>query len=700
MDMREHAESLARQGFRVLPLHTPEVDLESNDVFCSCRQPDCKSVGKHPRNKSGLTDATADLEKVGEWWRMWPTANIGVATGYEFDVLDIDGPDGLRLYNDYAGRFGVPKHERGVLTGREFGLHLYVEPGGLKAWTGGFAGHPIGLDVKGKGGYVVAPPSLHESGRRYTWMPERSSVYTGDGQSVSVEWQQWHDAVIADCAPVRVRQPSANSTSGVGFAGTVKSRVYGEVVGTPEGGRWQAFSTIGIMDVARLIKGNEIGHDDGVKLLVEIADALGLDEREHARIPAELERAVQNVHTPIQRRAVAETPGYTSSPGYGALTAADGGQLDVDPAERERLAVESQTAYYRVQMKARDAAKESLRREEIGARPDVVAYTLDELLALPDEPTKYRLDGVWPVGSRIMLAAQFKAGKTTLVGNVVRSLVDGSAFLNRFASLPPDGNIHLVDTEMNPQMLKSWLRDQAISNTEKVRVTSLRGLCSSFDITDPVVRTSWAEKLRKADTEILILDCLGPILAALGLDENNNQDIGKFISAFEALLEEAGIADAMIIHHMGHFGERSRGASRLRDWPDVEWHLIRDGQEDDKADVAPDALRFFRAYGRDVSVPEQLLHYDSQFRWLSVNGDGSRKAVRENRANNAVEAFVKANPGASQSAIEAKVTGKAVYIRSTLRELIAAGTVVVVDGPNKSKMHFHRDYVPNDASGA
>jgi Bifunctional DNA primase/polymerase, N-terminal/AAA domain len=686
MSMREHAESLARQGFRVLPLHTPIFNALAEIYLCSCRQAECKSIGKHPRNKQGLTEATTDLERVGEWWSMWPDANIGVATGYEFDVIDIDGPDGLKLYDDYCARFGVPMQQRGALTGRYFGTHIYVKPGGQKAWTGGFAGHPVGLDVKGKGGYVVAPPSLHETGNRYGWTLE------GDDVRGETPWPEWHAKVVEHVSPVRIRQPSTTGGSGIGFAATVKERIRSDVAGTPEGGRWQALQTVGTWGLAGLVKGGEIGQPEALVILEELAAELRLDAREIGRLPDELQRAVENRRDPIQRRAVPETPSYVSSLVSEPLS---GPNPALDDADRERLAVESQTAYYRVQMQARDAARDQLRREKLDVSPDDVQdFTLDEFLALPIEAARYRLDGLWPVGGRIMLAAQFKAGKTTMVGNLVRSLADGSAFLNRFGSIPPDGTVGIVDTEMSPRMIQTWLRDQAVANTHKVWLAPIRGKAHKFEITDDYVRSLWAQRFKQRDTEILLLDCLGPVLAGLGFDENNNQEVGKFISAFEALLSEAGIEDAMIVHHMGHVGERSRGASRLRDWPDVEWHLIREGQEEENADAAPNALRFFRAYGRDVSIPEQLLHYDSEFRWLSVNGDGSRKNVRENRIAVAVEAYVKENPGCTQNAIEAAVTGRAVNVRSSLRALVDSSTVVTVDGPNKAKLHFHRDYEP------
>jgi hypothetical protein len=123
------------------------------------------------------------------------------------------------------------------------------------------------------------------------------------------------------------------------------------------------------------------------------------------------------------------------------------------------------------------------------------------------------------------------------------------------------------------------------------------------------------------------------------LDESH--DAGRFLVAFDALLAEAGIGEGGIAHHMGHVGERSRGDSRLRDWPDVEWRLVRDKCNDDETD--PAAARYFAAYGRDVDQPEQLLGYDPATRRLTIAG-GSRKNAKAEALVTAVVQYVADNP--------------------------------------------------------
>ena len=110
---------------------------------------------------------------------------------------------------------------------------------------------------------------------------------------------------------------------------------------------------------------------------------------------------------------------------------------------------------------------------------------------------------------------------------------------------------------------------------------SRRGRVSTFDILDPDTRSQWAARMRGSNG--VIFDCLRPILDALGLDENRYA--GRLLMAIDELLNEAGVPEALIVHHMGHSGERRRGDSRIIDWPDATWKLVRENH-DDQQDTA------------------------------------------------------------------------------------------------------------------
>jgi transcription termination factor Rho len=88
--------------------------------------------------------------------------------------------------------------------------------------------------------------------------------------------------------------------------------------------------------------------------------------------------------------------------------------------------------------------------------PDIL--TLKERLALPLVETAWRIADLQAAGHRVLLAAQFKAGKTTFVVNVIRSVVDGDPFLNRYVVSPIEGTVALFDFEMSGRQLDDWYR--------------------------------------------------------------------------------------------------------------------------------------------------------------------------------------------------------------------------------------------------
>jgi hypothetical protein len=127
---------------------------------CSCQHgAGCPSPGKHPRLRRGLTDASADPRHIVTWWQRWPDANIGLATGTVLDVCDIDTNAGLAAVLDLLAVVRPP----GPLVRSGYGWHLWYASSGLPSRVGLLPG----IDWRGRGGTIVAPPSRHHTGRRY-----------------------------------------------------------------------------------------------------------------------------------------------------------------------------------------------------------------------------------------------------------------------------------------------------------------------------------------------------------------------------------------------------------------------------------------------------------------------------------------------------------------------------------------------------
>jgi hypothetical protein len=170
----DYAAAYVSLNLPVLPLMPLRHALDGS-LTCRCRKKaDCPTPGKHPcwwHVPAGSTDASTDLAKIAQWWsgEDWTSANLGVATGDTVVVIDVDprhGGDGALA--ELEARHGALPLTWKVVTGSG-GWHLYFRPpaGANIANSAGTIGK--GVDVRGYGGLVVAPPSLHITGRRYVW---------------------------------------------------------------------------------------------------------------------------------------------------------------------------------------------------------------------------------------------------------------------------------------------------------------------------------------------------------------------------------------------------------------------------------------------------------------------------------------------------------------------------------------------------
>lgn len=129
--------------------------------------------GKIPLTQHGSHDASADLEQVRSWWTQWPNANIGIATGKinQLYVIDADedaqkGKYGLTSIKQWERRNGQLPQTCTVRTGRGGRHYYYFDK----------EEHPNAndiindVDIRGEGGYIVAPPSVHpDTGTAYEW---------------------------------------------------------------------------------------------------------------------------------------------------------------------------------------------------------------------------------------------------------------------------------------------------------------------------------------------------------------------------------------------------------------------------------------------------------------------------------------------------------------------------------------------------
>lgn len=141
----------------------------------------CKPKDKVPATPHGCKDATTDPEQVAAWWDGIHLYNVGIATVSGIVVLDVDinhnaGKFGDETLEELERQYGPLPDTWMCLTGGG-GIHYYFACDDPALTVG--TGFAPGLDYRGSGGYVVAPPSTHESGREYVWEAEHAPAGSG-----------------------------------------------------------------------------------------------------------------------------------------------------------------------------------------------------------------------------------------------------------------------------------------------------------------------------------------------------------------------------------------------------------------------------------------------------------------------------------------------------------------------------------------
>lgn len=581
------------------------------------------------------------------------------------------------------------------------GIRFYRVPAGM-AWPGQLPGGDVEL-IQKHHRYAVVWPSIHPEGRVYRWISREGTVsLTGvPGPDVLPKLPpQW----IVNLSQGSERRAEAR----VDLPGTVLEWLSALPGADEEPCPWirserqELLRLLGSGTMARhdvltrpllaLIRSCEEGHPGALTVVGEVQQRfVAMVTADKSRTPAEagkefaraVEGAAQRIHAeptwprPAHDPCRAGTPEDTRDRRAAAGTGGQAGTPWQNAGHNHGRTPEELLAERVEWLRADRQARRLLAEEEAPPVEEIpTAALLTEELDMPDEVVPYRLTGLLPIGARVLLSAQAKVGKTTLVGNLVRALVDGVPFLGRYEMARPlVGTVMVIDTEMNRLQLRRWLREQGITNTDQVHVISLIGKAHTFDLRVPKLMEHWTNELVRCKAEIVIIDPLKPILDSLALSER--ADTGLITTPFTALKEAACISELILTHHSGHNGERARGDSSLRGWPEVEWGMMltrpEDGSEPD-----PAGPRFFKAFGRDVEVAESALKYDEARRHLVFEG-GSRSQVRRARRSadleSAVLAAIADNPGIGHNQIRQLVGGSNTTLQEKLMDLGARSMI-------------------------
>jgi AAA domain/Bifunctional DNA primase/polymerase, N-terminal len=334
---------------------------------------------------------------------------------------------------------------------------------------------------------------------------------------------------------------------------------------------------------------------------------------------------------------------------------------DPEFARRQQL-----FAYELESQSIRRDVKKHLDDEQILAnfRTPTVVRSAAEELAMPDEETPWTVFELFPRGANVLLTAAYKSGKTTMVNNLVKSLVDNEPFLGRYGIEPHDGRVVIFNYEVDPRQYRQWLRDMKVKNLDKITMVHLRGL--RMPLTTEHVEDEIVKMLASYECQTWILDPFARAFVGSG-EENSNSDVGRFLDTLDVIKARAGVTNLVMPAHTGRAEEqgitRARGATRLDDHADARWILTKSATGE----------RFFSASGRDVEVEEHLLGFDPETRHLSVEKATTRAAKGRLDLEDRIVEYVRDHPRCNAGQLYKGVGGNENEFRIARDSAIASG---------------------------
>ena len=228
----------------------------------------CKQ-DKSPYTTHGFKDATSDLEQIREWWAKWPKASIATPTGPKngLVVLDEDEPYGPEARKELETENGPLLETLTQQTGGGGKQYIYQYPQGedIPSRNGVLAKN---IDIKATGGYIVLPPSLHNSGNRYKWLKKKKPS----------PYPQWLVELTRRGQKPRKNTPTTSEDTTAYGRRSLETET-ARILQAPETTRNDTLNKVSF-SLGQLVAGGELDESEAVNALHRAAHGAGLEDRE------------------------------------------------------------------------------------------------------------------------------------------------------------------------------------------------------------------------------------------------------------------------------------------------------------------------------------------------------------------------------------------------------------------------------------
>lgn len=324
---------------------------------------------------------------------------------------------------------------------------------------------------------------------------------------------------------------------------------------------------------------------------------------------------------------------------------------------------------YRSQQRARDWL-----RNEGWKSPDPGRSLADARLD-PPSPPRHIIHNLLPEGIS-MLAAQYKAGKTTLGVDMGACLVSGDDFLEYFDVDVIAGNVGYWNLEVDESVIYEWQDMRIKRGASRFITANLRG--QTMDLLHDRVAEWTVRWLKEYDIDVWMIDPIGRMLE----EENSSSEFSRWFRALERIATEAGIRATLLIHHSGHAASgqedsipRARGASSMMGNTDCNISYYHSG---DLGSSPPNSLRYLSAFGRGIDQHEISLDFDKRTgRIFVVDGASRYRDILDRYIDLAVAAIEEAGQWVlNRTELKAAIGGHAGNRDKVINSAVSTGVII------------------------
>ena len=540
----------ANRGFKILPL------WGIVDGRCSCGKcpPNSRRAGKHPIFSGGALRATNDRRQIAVWFRIYPTANIGLPLEINnLIAIDVD-PDGFDKWRHVCNECPDLTHTLIAKTGR--GYHfIYRSPSGLPIPSSSTNAMGKGIDFRGSGGHIVVPPSTHFSGTEYTWHTPLDQLRQAPG--LLVDWIRQHS-----------NGDSAHSSNALVQNGETDLAYMQEDT-------WEILSQLGsdwYDDRDRWIR-------VAFALKWRFSSAPDMGWALFDRWSSQSARYNQEENL-LQWRSI--------RPSNNPLTL--GSIIKEAGLEQPKL-----SRILDVQWNLSDGQFAASDKSSVLSATDL----LNDTRVLPPD----LIDGLVPSNATVLFSGHGGVGKSYILLDLCLVAAMGKAWLGHSAANPV--SCLIIDLENNPLRVRDRL--QAILRGRDLEPSDLKGIPLYFTyffpytLADPDFAERLAEIAGITGAQLVVLDSLADFLG--GADENSNSEMAL---AARQLRRASALASATILvqHHVakavaGSAQQTARGASALFDDVEISFQITR---KNDRMYLRQDKNRLAREIAMSVDL--------------------------------------------------------------------------------------------------